>query len=86
MNFNNIAKLIHSVIVSHSDYEDTVLKINFHSSLIKHPEELKIEELNYESFDENYLTNLHEYWDNKTEELEKKYKEIIYEVDSDDYK
>lgn len=86
MDFNKIADLINIVYYSYDSYEEISLIINYHSSLIKKPENLIVEPINFESFDEQYLTDLAEYWLNKEESLAVKYEKIIRQVDSDDCK
>ena len=86
MDFNKIAELITSVSFRYENYENIVREINCNSELICRPENLEIQELNFESFDEKYLNDLEVYWQEKKQALERKYWKIIHEVDSDDYK
>ena len=86
MEFNKIADLIIANYLCHDKYEDTLTTINYHSALICKPKDFVVEPLNFESFDEQYLIDLQKYWKDKEEALSVKYRKIIYEVDSDDYK
>lgn len=87
---NDIADLIIGVSYAYDNYEDTARTINVHASLCgaakKGQDYVKIEELDFESFDPEYLKALPGKWNEKQDALKKEHGKILYEVDTDDYK
>ena len=86
INYNTIAELISHVYNFYDDYIEVVNSINYHSSLINAKLNLEYEELNFTSFDEDYLESRIAYYSKLQEELKNNFSYIFYEVDGDDYK
>jgi hypothetical protein len=86
MDYNKIANLIVQLNNTFMNYTDVIDTLNFHSSLINKKLNLPKEKLNISLFEEDYLNNLIKYYVIEAENLIEKYKDVYYDVDSDDYK
>jgi len=88
--YNDIAELIINTNFAYKLYENTSNIINIHASLSKvtkgNNRLIDIEDLDFESFEPNYLKALAEKWYNKNEDLKTEYQSLLYGVDTDDYK